>query len=143
MDGQCNSFATRRAARYLAASYDRTLAPSGLRTTQFTILYKLALAGRSSISRLADAIAMDRTTLATNLKPLERDGLLTVRADDHDRRARVVEITSAGLRRLERAVPLWQEAQNRFEGVYGAEKAANLRSALRSVLDTDLDPWAE
>jgi DNA-binding MarR family transcriptional regulator len=143
MDGKCNSFASRRAARYLSASYDRVLAPSGLRTTQFTILHKLALAERASISELADVIAMDRTTLATNLKPLERDGLLTVRPDEHDRRSRTVEITESGLAKLEEAVPLWQAAQNRFEGAFGSKEAADLRTALRAVLDTNLDPWAE
>lgn len=143
MDGQCNSSASRRAARYLSASYDRMLAPSGLRTTQFTILRKLALAERASISALADAIAMDRTTLAANLKPLERDGLLTVRPDEHDQRARMVQITEAGLSKLEQALPLWQSAQNQFEGAFGVKNAAKLRAALRAVLDTDLDPWAE
>jgi DNA-binding MarR family transcriptional regulator len=143
MDGQCNSSAIRRAARYLSASYDRMLAPSGLRTTQFAILRKLALAGQASISGLADAVAMDRTTLATNLKPLERDGLLTVRPDGQDLRARIVEITKAGLDKLEQAVPLWQSAQNQFEGAFGSRKAADLRAALRAVLDTNLDPWAE
>jgi DNA-binding MarR family transcriptional regulator len=51
------------------------LAPSSLRITQFTILNKLAHLGPMTIKRLAAAMAMDRTTLATNLKPLERDGL--------------------------------------------------------------------
>ncbi|MEU8222465.1 MarR family transcriptional regulator [Kribbella sp. NPDC048915] len=143
MDGQCNGFASRRAARYLSAHYDRILAPSGLRTTQFTILRKLALAGRTSISGLAELIAMDRTTLATNLKPLERDGLLTVQPSAQDRRARMVEITKTGLKTLDRAVPLWQSAQDQFEAAYGVEEAAALRSALRAVLDTDLAPWAE
>lgn len=143
MDGQCNSSASRRAARYLSAVYDRMLAPSGLRTTQFTILRKLALADRTSISRLADAIAMDRTTLAANLKPLERDGLLTVRSDDNDHRSRIVEITNAGLEKLRQAVPLWQSAQNQFEGAFGAENAANLRKALGAILATNLDPWAD
>lgn len=143
MDGRCNSTATRRAARYLSASYDRSLAPAGVRTTQFTILQRLALSGRASITELAQDIAMDRTTLATNLKPLERDGYLTVRPDEHDRRARTVEITPAGLRKVEEALPLWQAAQDRFEDAFGAEEAAVLRRALRAVLDTDLDPWVE
>lgn len=142
MDGRCNSSASRRAARYLSACYDRMLAPSGLRTTQFTILRTVALAGRASISGLAGAIAMDRTTLATNLKPLERDGLLTVRPDDRDQRARIVELTETGLDRLRQAAPLWQAAQHQFETAFGAREAAELRAALRAVLDTNLAPWA-
>jgi hypothetical protein len=71
----CNCLAARKAARYLTAVYDRTLAPTGIRITQFTILYKLARVGPMTIKRLASDMAMDRTTLAVNLKPLERDGL--------------------------------------------------------------------
>jgi hypothetical protein len=40
-----------------------------------------------TIKRLATLIAIDRTTLATNLKPLERQGLLAI-APAEDRRAR-------------------------------------------------------
>lgn len=141
MDGQCNSSVTRKAARYLSAAYDRVLAPSGLRTTQFTILRKLALADRASISGLAEAIAMDRTTLAANLKPLERDGLLAIGPDPKDQRARTVTITETGLGKLNEAAPLWQTAQDRFEGAFGPRKAAALRAALSGVLDTRLDPW--
>jgi len=143
MEGQCNSSASRRAARYLSASYDRMLASSGLRITQFTILRTVALAGRASISGLASSIAMDRTTLATNLKPLERDGLLIVRPDERDQRARIVEITELGLSKLREAVPLWQSAQSQFENEFGSQRAAELRAALRAVLDTNLAPWAE
>ncbi len=86
---------------------------------------------------------MDRTTLAANLKPLERDGLLMVRSDERDHRSRIVEITELGLSKLEQAVPLWQSAQSQFESVFGPQKAADLRTTLRAVLDTNLAPWAE
>ncbi|MEV4604755.1 MarR family winged helix-turn-helix transcriptional regulator [Amycolatopsis sp. NPDC049253] len=143
LDGRCNATAARRATRYLTASYDKALAPVDLRTTQFNILHRLALAGKTTITALAQVSAMDRTTLATNLKPLERDGLLAIRASDADRRARVVEITEAGLARLEKAVPLWRSAQDRFEDAFGEADAAELRAALRAVLVTGFDPWAE
>ena len=107
LDGICNCLAARKAARYLTAAYDRALAPSGLRITQFTILYRLARLGPTTIKRLAAAIAMDRTTLAVNLKPLERDSLLVSRAAE-DRRAKTIEITAMGRAALERALPLWR-----------------------------------
>ncbi|GGV57498.1 MarR family winged helix-turn-helix transcriptional regulator [Streptomyces massasporeus] len=143
MDGRCNCTASRRATRYLTAAYDKALTPVGLRTTQFNILHRLALGGRTTITALSQRIAMDRTTLATNLKPLEREGLLVVRSSDTDRRARAVEITEAGLKRLEAAVPLWKAAQDQFESTFGASEAAELRAALRAVLETGFDPWAE
>ncbi len=53
---------------------------------------------------------MDPTTLARNLKPLERDGLVEI-SPGKDRRTRVVRITDKGQQALDRALPLWEEAQ--------------------------------
>jgi DNA-binding MarR family transcriptional regulator len=143
MDGRCNCTAGRTAARYLTAIYDKALAPVRLRTTQLSVLRRTALLGRTTITALAREIAMDRTTLAANLKPLEREGLLLVRPSATDGRARSIEITEAGLARLEQAVPLWQDAQDRFESAFGPQEAERLRTALLAVLDTGFDPWAE
>jgi hypothetical protein len=90
LDGVCNCLAARKAARYLTAADDKALAPVGFRITQFTILNKLARLGPMTIKWLAADIAMDRTTLATNVRRLERDGLLVTAAAedstcDHDR----------------------------------------------------------
>jgi DNA-binding MarR family transcriptional regulator len=106
LDGVCNCLAARKAARYLTAAYDKALAPVGLRITQFTNLNRLARLGPMTIKRLAAAIAMDRITLATNVKPLERDGLLLTAAAE-DRRATTIEITKAGRAKLQGALPLW------------------------------------
>jgi DNA-binding MarR family transcriptional regulator len=140
----CNCTAARTASRYLSAAYDKALAPTGLRATQLVILTSLALdSDGMTISGLAELIAMDRTTLATNLKPLERDGLLTVRTSDTDRRARTVAITDAGVARLEEGVVLWEAMQRRFEDAFGSARAAGMRTDLRAVLATGFDPWAE
>jgi DNA-binding MarR family transcriptional regulator len=143
VDARCNATVSRKASRYLSAYYDKALSPARLRTTQFTILARLARRGQTTISALAGEMAMDRTTLATNLKPLEREGLLTIGISAADARARTAAITESGLARLEQAVPLWQHAQERFEEAFGPAEAALLRSALESVLSTGLDPWRE
>jgi DNA-binding MarR family transcriptional regulator len=139
----CNNLALRKAARYLGATYDKALVPAGLRATQFSILQKLSAHGEMTISNLADMIAMDRTTLATNLKPLAREGLVTVEPSVADRRARIVTITPDGLSRMKAALPLWEAVQAQFEEKFGAEQAARLRASLEAVLDTGFQPWAE
>ncbi|MGW3727562.1 MarR family winged helix-turn-helix transcriptional regulator [Streptomyces sp. NPDC000851] len=139
----CNNLALRKAARYLGATYDKALAPVGLRATQFSILQKLSAHGDVTISSLAEMIAMDRTTLATNLKPLAREGLVTVEPSAADRRARIVTITPDGLSRLKAALPLWKAVQAQFEEKFGADEAARLRASLEAVLDTGFEPWAE
>lgn len=139
----CNNLALRKASRYLGATYDKALAPSGLRATQFSILQKLSTRDETTISNLAEMIAMDRTTLATNLKPLAREGLVSVEPSPTDRRARIVTITPEGLARMKAALPLWLAVQAQFEDSFGAGKATRLRAALADVLDTGFQPWAE
>ena len=57
-------------------AYDQLLAPTGLRTTQFSILAKLNRLGSSTINMLARDMLMDRTTLGRYVLPLKRDGLI-------------------------------------------------------------------
>ncbi|WP_455286747.1 MarR family winged helix-turn-helix transcriptional regulator [Cupriavidus necator] len=142
-DGRCNCLAARQAARYLTAVYDKALQPVNLRATQFSILHKLANHGPLAIGELAGVMAMDRTTLATNLKPLERDGLISIVPGTVDRRAKNASITKAGMARYRQAFPLWSAVQGKFEGAYGERKAATLRHAMRAVLATGFEPWAE
>ena len=73
---ECNCHAVRSAARHVTQFYDQVLAPSGLRTTQFSILSKLKRKGPLTINRLVEDMAMDRTTLGRNVLPLQRDGLI-------------------------------------------------------------------
>ncbi|MFE7099177.1 MarR family winged helix-turn-helix transcriptional regulator [Streptomyces erythrochromogenes] len=141
--GACNNLALRKAARYLSAAYDKALTPTGLRSTQFSILRHLSSREEITITSLAEIIAMDRTTLASNLKPLAREGLVTVEPSPTDRRARIVTITPAGLARMNAALPHWRTVQAQFEDSFGKEKAAQLRSILEDVLDTGFEPWAE
>ncbi|MBQ0895299.1 winged helix-turn-helix transcriptional regulator [Micromonospora sp. U56] len=143
LENPCNCLALRKASRYLTAAYDKALGPVGLRTTQFSILRKLRAQSELTITSLAEQIFMDRTTMATNLKPLVREGLVTVEPSTADRRARVVSITPDGLARVDAALPLWRAAQARFEDTLGVDEAARLRASLGAVLDTGFQPWAE
>jgi DNA-binding MarR family transcriptional regulator len=101
--------------------FDEALAPSGLRATQFTLLVTNRLAGESTINELAEKMAMDRTTLSRNIKPLVRSGLLEVRPGE-DSRTRLVRVTPAGERMLKEAYPLWQQAQQETVSVLGEER---------------------
>lgn len=143
IDARCNCLALRQASRYLTACYDKALSDVGLRATQFSILYKLAKDDGIAIGGLASVMAMDRTTLATNLKPMERDGLLTISPAVEDRRTKIVRITVAGRKRYREAFPIWERVQEQFETAYGHKRAGSLRQAARSVLETGFDPWAE
>ena len=135
----CNCHAVRSAARHVTQFYDQVLAPTGLRTTQFTILATLQATGPLTINALAAEIVMDRTTLGRNILPLERDGLVRIAPSADDRRAKEVALTKAGEKRLQAAAKKWSAAQGRFESTFGAKRAAGLRSLLRSVVATELE----
>lgn len=142
IDGRCNCLAARQASRYLTAAYDQALSPTNLRATQFSILYRLLKDGPLTIGELAAAMAMDRTTLSSNLKPLERDGLLEM-VPGQDRRVKKVVVTKAGVSRYRMAFPLWQAVQQEFEDQYGQKRAEALRNSLRNVLSSGFSPWTE
>src|SRR5438105_9955119 len=118
-----NCLALRQGARHVTPFYDQCLAPSGLRTTQLSILAKLKRLGPITINALANELVMDRTTLGRTMLPLERDGLITVKDGTSDRRSKELHLTHAGTERLRAARKLWSDAQVRFEAVFGAERA--------------------
>ncbi len=106
----CACFAVRRAARVITQHYDRALRPSGLRATQFTLLTMLGVGGPMALSRVADRLGMERTTLTRNLQPLIDAALVGVEHGD-DRRVRTIFITRKGHRSVARALPQWRKAQ--------------------------------
>jgi len=129
----CNCLALRQAARHVSQFYDQFLAPSGLRTGQYSILAGLRRKGPMTIHALAVDLVMDRTTLGRNILPLQRDGLIAVAPGRPDRRSKELRLTAAGLARLRLARARWTQAQRRFESAYGAERAKALRALLCGV----------
>src|SRR5438046_8734151 len=101
----------RKAARTVTQLLDEVLQPTGLRSTQFTLLVAVALIGEAPVMQLSRALLMDRTTLARNLKPLESLGLLTVEAGT-DRRRHLVPLTERGRQAWPRALPYGAQAQH-------------------------------
>jgi DNA-binding MarR family transcriptional regulator len=138
----CNCLAVRQAARHITQFYDQWLAPSGLRTTQFSILAKLRRMGPMTINALAEEMVMDRTTLGRNILPLERDGLVAVARGRQDRRSKELRITEAGEASFRAGLKGWRDAQRRFEETFGAERTADMRSLLHAVAATELGDGA-
>jgi len=134
---ECNCLAIRQAARHVTQLYDQLFAPTGLRATQFAILSRLRRQGPMTINALAALLVMDRTTLGRNILPLQRDGLIEVVSSDADRRRRELRLTDAGLAKHTAALESWSMAQQRFEDVFGNNRAAALRGLLREVVAAD------
>ena len=133
----CNCLAIRQASRHVSQFYDQLFAPVGLRATQFAILVRLGREGPMTINALATVLVMDRTTLGRNILPLQRDGLIEIVASPADRRRRELRLSQAGVEKLRAAVERWRVAQERFDAVFGSERAAGLRSLLHEVVASE------
>jgi DNA-binding MarR family transcriptional regulator len=133
----CHCTALRKASRRLSQLYDSALEPYGLRITQRAILNQIARSGTPMIGELAEALVMDRGALAHNLKPLERDGLVEIRADPKDGRNRLVALTAVGRKKLEESAAAWKRAQDGFEKAFGVAKAPSLRKALKFIVSDE------
>jgi DNA-binding MarR family transcriptional regulator len=131
----CACFNLRKAARAVTQIYEAALAPTGIHATQFSVLVALAVADGAPLSRVADGLVMDRTTLTRNLRPLERRGWVRIEAGE-DRRERNLSLTRSGRAALERALPLWQQAQARLHEQLGDARWTRLRADLQALVAT-------
>src|SRR5262245_40251165 len=129
----CQCLAIRQASRQVTRLYDQSLAASGLRSTQLGILSRLHGSGPSSINALAEALALDRTTLGRNILPLQRQGLVAAMRRKDDRRSKEVHVTRAGVAKIAAAARLWTEAQTRFEAAFGTPRVSALRALLSEL----------
>src|SRR5437667_1778032 len=105
----CLCLHLQRAARAVARRFDAALRPLGLTNGQFSLLMSLNRPEPASIGQISALLAMDRTTLTANLKPLERRGLVEVTVGAADKRSRRLRLTPAGGALLAVALPVWAE----------------------------------
>jgi DNA-binding MarR family transcriptional regulator len=129
----CLCLHVQRAARALARRFDDVLRPLELTQGQFSLLMSLNRPEPPNVGSVAALLAMDRTTLTANLKPLERRGLVKVSVDKQDKRSRRLIITAAGRGLLVKAFPLWRQAHAETERLIPGIKPDDLRSALRAL----------
>lgn len=133
-DYTCICTSLRHSAQSLTELYDRVLAPSGLKITQFVILRDLIFTQEpeKSITSLAQEEGLDRTTMGKNLRVLARAGLVSF-AIGADRRERVVHATDKGRKAFEQAIPLWEQAQAQTRQALGREQVEMLLALLTQV----------
>jgi DNA-binding MarR family transcriptional regulator len=129
----CMCLHVQRAARALARRFDDALRPVGLTSGQFSLLMSLNRPEAPTIGSVAALLAMDRTTLTANLKPLERRGLVKVAVDEKDRRSRRMTLTPAGRKLLVAAFPIWKRTEEEIESLLGRSSPDRLRDDLRAL----------
>lgn len=128
----CACFNIRKSTRVITQFYDNAMQPVELRATQFTILAVLSAHSGITLTDLAGLLVMDRTTLTRNLRPLEKQGLIKT-GPGQDKRTRQIELAIKGKNRLEKAIPLWKQAQKQVTKYMGSDRFNRFLSELNFV----------
>lgn len=103
--------------------------------TQFAVLRNLAREGTLPLSRLADLLVMERTSLYRTLTPIEAHGWVSVSSGDRGR-TKQAAITQAGHDALDRATSAWEETQNDIVGAIGVPAWQALEQQLARLVET-------
>ena len=128
----CHCINTRRAASAVTAYYDQMLAPCNLSVGQFSLLWNLDTIGESSVTKLADNVGLERSTVVRNLKPLIEGGYIKDSAQDNSR-ARKLVVTAKGKAVVAKGVPLWKQAQKKIYNTLGTENTEIFRNIMATL----------
>jgi DNA-binding MarR family transcriptional regulator len=128
----CVCFNLRRVARVVTQYCDAEMRRHGIRSTQGTILSALHTIGPSSMAELSEVLGMERTTLLRNLRPLQRDELVSVEGGGHGGRVEV-SLTAKGREQIEKLTPAWKAAQRKAVDVLGEKRWSAVLADLETV----------
>ncbi len=129
----CACQQVRMAARAVTRAYDEALRPVRLRSTQFTVLVAARVADGIPLNRLATMLGLERTTLTRGLIGIEKEGL--IRVESIDGRTRNVVLTQRGADRLNRALPLWDQAQQKLRRRLGEQGWSTMHDSLTKLTE--------
>ncbi|MGW0809905.1 MarR family winged helix-turn-helix transcriptional regulator [Nonomuraea sp. NPDC002799] len=100
----------------------------------YTVLMTIVEAPAGSQFALAQAVSVDKSKLVLILDELENDGLVRRRPDPADRRARIIEVTTAGSRALKAARSDIEAIEDRLLADLAPAARTALQDALRHLV---------
>lgn len=116
---ECYCTNLRRSANVISDFYDAELKEAGLTVSQYYLLVNLSSLGCANITHWAERVGLDRSTMVRNIKLLESHGLI----DKTEGHGKTYILSARGKSLLEKAIPLWREAQKKMEIFLGKEDA--------------------
>ena len=122
----------RKTSRAITQFYDKLLAPSGITITQLALLRTISIGNSSTITEISRKMYMDRTTLTRSLELLKKQDLIQIESSS-DRRKRIVTITSKGKAQINKAFPLWENAQSIIMEKFGKGNWREINTGLNEI----------
>lgn len=119
----CYCINTRRSANALKEYYDNAFKNVGLTGAQYYLLTGLTELKKANITQWAEYVGLERSTMVRNVSTLEKHGLIHVIKG----KGKVFELTEFGRDTIEKAIPIWEKAQNEIKKYIGEEDAEAIR----------------
>lgn len=133
MEGRgCAGFNLKMATRAVQNYFDKAYRKIGLEGTQYTVLSHIYVVGPIPLSKLAELMYVDRTTLGRNLKPLEKRELIEIKAGK-DKREKLIAITENGKEVLAKALPVWKQTHEQIKTILGIDNWESMLENLRTL----------
>lgn len=123
----------RKTTRSITQFYDRALQPTGLRSTQYSLLINILLHGNISVGELGTRLLMDQTTVTRNIEILRKHGYIRIVKEVNDARKKSISMTEEGEKKIEEAIPLWKKAQAHIEEGLGGGRLDDFLKMLKAL----------
>jgi DNA-binding MarR family transcriptional regulator len=128
----CIAVRLRLLNRVVTNFYDDALRPLGLKVSQLNMLIVTARLGLVRPTQVCEILQLDTSTLSRNVERMRAHGWLEV-VPDEDARAQPFRLTPQGKRLIEKAFPVWEQAQRQATKLLGDEGIALLDKAAKKL----------
>jgi DNA-binding MarR family transcriptional regulator len=122
---QCIAVRLRLLSRAVTRLYNQALRPYGLTTGQLNILVAIACLGEARPHEVCQVLQLEKSTLSRDVTRMRRQGWLEATPGEDGRTVRL-RITPVGRRRVEEAIPAWQQAQAQATALLGRREVQTL-----------------
>ncbi len=122
----------RKASRAITRHYDHALARHGISTVQFAILRNIDRNGAPELSRLAEIMVMDRTSLYRALTPMVQRGWIAM--GEARGKAKTVRLLAGGHEMLAACDGDWTASQRDVIGGLAAGEWEALQATLAKLI---------
>jgi DNA-binding MarR family transcriptional regulator len=114
----CACTTVKKLSRILGRVYDAGLADAGINITQLAVIRCINRRPGEPLSRVAEELELDRTSLYRAINPMIRDGWVAV-SDGPDNRSRTAKLTRKGNNLLAKAGADWDSVQDAIVQKFG------------------------
>ena len=119
-------------SRMISGLYNEALRSLGLTVAQLNLLVLVAKRGPVSPGEAAKWLNMDKSTMSRNVRLMEDHGWLSV-SPGPSGRSQLLTIEPKGRKLIEKALPLWQGAQERARELLGERGARAIYATADAV----------